>query len=279
MTRVVASFDLRDDSTKISQTIPQKLMLDPQKQHYLSLIQVNYSNIFVNVKNTLTTNFSLRFGGELKNVNINFPPGIYEIEYILKKINEEMEISSFMNLLGDDPLGVGKVCEFKIDGTIGRVVIEPNMFLFNTYSGTIQFYNTVSSSVFNSPLLGLIFDENIIWDHSFIEPPKRIIGTQQPSVSTYNKLSLSTNLISFKSYITEGQYIVQKSQLYSLPASASAFEFVTFTASIPLLYSISPGTYSLDRIEFILTDDSGNELDTVSGAKTDFGVYVQILSE
>lgn len=278
MQRIVASFDCKSDGTNINQITSPKLALDPSRQHYLSLISLTYSNVFMNMTEEYVGKINLNFNGLGKLIDLKFKPGIYEIQTIMDALNAQMDIASFADPNGVDPTVKGMVMEFRLDLTKGRVIIVPNLELFSQFNGTVLFYNNIPNHIFNSNFLEIRYPTVLSWVQSN-SIPEIIEGTSQPSVSTYNKLSLSTNVINFDSYQTDGEYLTIKNQLYSFPANSSAYEFAHYTSVQPLIYSLPPGCRSIDRLTFDLRDEENKELPIVPGSKSDFSVYVQILMD
>lgn len=278
--KIVASFSAKSDTTVINQTLSPKLMLNPTRNYYLSLINVSYSNVFSNMLLQYYTHFIIIV--DIDNVatsfetEYEFKPGMYELSDIVYHLNRLMLVSNYKAV--DEEDATEQLATFKLDLNRARIVLTPNVETLIKHKGYVGFQNELPLSIFNSQFLELRFN-NIKFDYELPETLVEYESVKQPSISTYNSLILNCNLLSFDSYVTESNGIAMsiKNQMYKLPAVSSKYEFNNYTAVQPLLYSLPSGCNYIDRIYLQLMTDASEDLVVVEGSNTDFSVYIQVI--
>lgn len=274
--RIVASFNVKSDTTRIVSRLESNQELDPSKDYYLSLISFSFSNVFQNLTVEKETNFIIILDVEgvptVFETTDKIQPGIYEIDDILNIMNKLLFVNKYIPTADPEHY----LAEFTLDLAIARIVLKPNPVILAQYKGYVGFQNEIPRSIFNTHFLELIHP-NIIFDYEHPENYQDWTSVRMPKVATFNSFSLRSNLIDFPSFVqNEDGILTRKNQLYSFPSNVRRFQFKNFTAVQPLLYSLSSGGTSIDRIELELTEDNGTPLVVDRNNSTDLAAYFHL---
>lgn len=204
-------------------------------------------NYFIKILN-------VRFSNNIKNVanpltlSINgtvvftLQEGIYEIADIISLVN-----------------GAQSSITLELNNNNGHIQIKNNGGTALTLGGSLL--ASIQMGSFSTPLSlagsGSIASPNIA------------------AVSDYNFFKLQSDSIGVSSFETSSDVLNYTNTLYTFSSAIGAFGFKDYVAFEPILYPITAD--QLNEIDFRLTDEFGNELKLLSGAKSDFSIQCVIV--
>lgn len=167
--------------------------------------------------------------------------GLYEIEDIVKLANANQSLA-----------------EFALNETNGHMTIKNITAATHTYSGSL-----ISSIQFGK------FTSIQITQGQVKESPNMC------QVSDFNFLKLCSNIISPNSYETRNDKLIITNTLYTFAATIGKFAHKDFMAFQDIAFPLNMD--SLQRIDFELLDEHGNQLQLINGANSDFNIQAVIV--
>jgi hypothetical protein len=103
-----------------------------------------------------------------------------------------------------------------------------------------------------------------------------ITSPNVPTVSDFNFINLTSNLIGSNSYIkTNDDKLTPTLTIYSNSAALQPYSYNEYVSRINMFWPIT--TYNIQNINFKLLDENLNPLTIMPGSQTDFNVCFAIL--
>lgn len=206
----------------------------------------NRYNYFIKLLNVRFSNNIANVDSDLKllvdgNEVLTIPSGLYEVEDMIKLANDGQTDA-----------------EFALNVSNGHMIIKNITAATHTYTGSL-----ISSIQFGK------FGSTQLTTNQTAESPSMC------QVSDFNFLKLCSNIISPTSYESVGGKLVVSNTLYTFAATISKFGHKDFTAFQDIAFPLNMD--SLQRLDFELLDEHGNQLHLIRGAKSDFNIQAIIV--
>lgn len=244
MEQFVTNITFKSDSYEGSYEFSTPIRFDNNKYNYfIKILNVRFSNNIANIYTTKTLTVS-----GVGSASISLPSGIYEINDILNIVNEELNIQ-----LGNENL------KFVEDEATGKMQIVNENAQNATLTGSLL--STIQLGSFNETV--------VVAANSFISSPNVI------AVSEYNFFKLMSNAIAPTSFEPQGDKFITSNTLYTFSSAIGKFGYKDFTAFQNIIYPLN--YEQLQRLDFELTDENGNKLHLLEGAKSDFNIQALIV--
>lgn len=237
MYQFVSNITLKGDTYNIEQEYNPPLIFDVQRYNYfIKILNVRFSNNVPNITKALT--FSI---DGLDVVTID--QGIYEIADIIDIVNPAISTNNIVIAINDYNGHLSISNNDNSDHVIGGSLIESIQFGQFASSVTVQANTSVTSP-------------------------------EMCQVSDSNFFKLCSTSISPTSYESQGDKLIIGNTLYTFAATIEKFGHKDFTAFQDIAYPLY--VEQLNRLDFQLTDEHGNSLTPIAGAKSDFNIQAII---
>lgn len=235
---IIAPFVLPSNTFKIHYMLPNPLYLNTQNyNYYLKLLSVSFSNVVPNVEQPLY----VQNGSNPPQLVVDI--GVYTLETLISKYNA---------------LGVGKL---SYDDNTGKLTLN------NDTGGALA----LISSFLTSNICG--FSASQI---SAIANGASVLAQKVVVIQDYNYFVLSSPNFQGNTYLGKSgdNSLKMTNCLYAFSSALAPFQFKTWTAIMPMLFSIQQD--NLQYIEFEIRDGLDREIKTLMGP-SDFSVNFQIV--
>lgn len=243
----VASFCLSSDSTEININLSPSIELDNRfYDNFLELTSYGYTNVFANIEEDLkTSSYWMINGVDYSNEIIINKGTLLDINQIIQKFNDY-----FNNLL-----------ILTLNSQTGYITLS--------FSTDVTSVNIVTNgSILTSQYIGL--------NNQTITEANPITSEKVPNISSFNYISILTNLATSNTYINDKYNNVIKTNIITTNSAAySAFENVVLQSLYPHIYKING--LSVNNIVFKLVKQDSTDLTIISGSSTDFTVNFSII--
>ena len=206
----------------------------------------NRYNYFIKILNVRFSNNIANVVSDLKllvdgSEVLSIPSGLYDIDDLIKLANEGQTEA-----------------EFSLNNSNGHMIIKNVSAATHTFSGSL-----LSSIQFGK------FQPTQVSSGSSAESPSMC------QVSDFNFLKLCSNIISPTSYETVGGRLMVSNTLYTFAATIAKFGHKDFTAFQDIAFPLNMD--QLQRIDFELLDENGNQLKLIRGASSDFNIQAVVV--
>lgn len=257
----------------IEQNLDTPIHLDPSIRHYLTLLNLNYSNVFANTS-TQYRKFKITF--EYKDTT---PDLTIETELPQNKIMTLDEIYTWAADQTKHPTDNRPLIKFtlnKQDGMGHMEVVEgvnDIMDELNLQSITINQLST-NDSFFNS----IFYHRNMSFaydrDNGWLNTPVQLKTDKIPSVSDYNQLFITTPLVANTARTVVNGNCVAIPMITAISSAAEPFEYVQYTSFQAMKCELT--TNVITNLQFILKTEKNVEPEIVDGADVEFSILVKI---
>lgn len=236
---IITSFVLSSNTFKIHQMLPTPLYMNIQNyNYYLKLLQIQFSNVVPNVDQPLY----VQNGGNPPQLVCDI--GVYTLETLITKYNA---------------LRVGKLT---YDDNSGKLTLKndtPNIL-------------ALVSSFLTSNICGFTATQI-----TSILPGAEVRAQNVVVIQDYNYFMLSSPNFQGNTYVSKNlasDSLKITNCLYAFSSAIAPFQFKTWTAIMPMLFSIQQD--NLQYIDFELRDGLDREIKVLMGP-SDFSVSCQIV--
>lgn len=236
---ITAPFILRSNTFKIHYMLSAPLYLNTQNyNYYLKLLAVSFSNVVPNVEQPLYVQDGANPAVLVCDV------GVYTLEKLISKYNA----LNFGKLSYDENTG-----KLTLENDTGNTLALVSSFLTSNICG---FTASQISTILNG---ASVIAQNVVviqdYNYFMLSSPNFQGNTYIPSATDSNTLKL-TNC------------------LYAFSSALAPFQLKTWTAIMPMLFSLQQD--NLQYIDFELKDGNDNEIKQLMGP-SDFAVSCQIV--
>lgn len=236
---IIAPFVLSSNTFKIHQMLPTPLYLNSQNyNYYLKLLQIQFSNVVPNVQQALYVQNGANTPVLVCDV------GVYTLETLITKYNA---------------LGYGKLT---YDDNTGKLNLK------NDTGNTLN----LTSSFLTSSICGFTAGQI-----SAILSGATVIAQNVVVIQDYNYFMLSSPNFQGNTYVSkslDSDSLKITNCLYAFSSAIAPFQFKTWTAIMPMLFSIQQD--NIQYIDFELRDGLDREISVLMGP-SDFSVSCQIV--
>lgn len=236
---IITSFVLSSNTFKIHQMLPTPLYMNSQNyNYYLKLLQIQFSNVVPNVDTPLY----VKDGANPEMLVCDV--GVYTLETLISKYND---------------LGVGQL---SYDENTGKLTLK------NDTGNTLN----LVSSFLTSNICG--FSAGQIAN---ITSGVSVLAQKVVVIQDYNYFMLSSPNFQGNTYVSkslDSDSLKITNCLYAFSSAIAPFQFKTWTAIMPMLFSIQQD--NIQYIDFEIRDGLDREIKTLMGP-SDFSVSCQIV--
>lgn len=236
---IITQFVLSSNTFKIHQMLPTPLYMNSQNyNYYLKLLQIQFSNVVPNVEQPLYVQNGVNSPVMVCDV------GVYTLTTLIGKYND----LNFGKLSYDDNTG-----KLSLKNDTGNTLNLVSSFLTSNICG---FTAAQISTILNGQT---ITAQNVV------------------VIQDYNYFMLSSPNFQGNTYVsksTDSDSLKITNCLYAFSSAIAPFQFKTWTAIMPMLFSIQQD--NLQYIDFEIRDGLDREIKTLMGP-SDFSVSCQIV--
>lgn len=260
----------------MEENLDTPIHLNPGERHYLTLLNLNYSNVFAN---TTTQYNTIRFWyyqtgvGEIK-VESTLPQNaIMSLEEIYDWAGKASTIEGeqMFKFVIDKTTGKGKL--EAVDG-INEKFAAHNIAYVNINQGDIE------SSFFKSPFFYNINSHVYTLDRGYdkgpgwMGPESQRYTKKEPTISTFNQLFITTPLVQNSARTVINGNCIALPMIAAVSSAAEPFEYVQYTAFQPMKCELSTDT--ITNLQFNLKTELNTTPEVVEGTDVEFSILVKI---
>jgi hypothetical protein len=236
---IITQFVLSSNTFKIHQMLPTPLYMNSQNyNYYLKLLQIQFSNVVPNVEQPLYVQNGVNSPQLVVDI------GVYTLETLISKYNA---------------LSLGKL---SYDDNTGKLTLN------NDTGNTLN----LVSSFLTSNICGFSAAQIIN-----IANGASVLAQKVVVIQDYNYFMLSSPNFQGNTYVSKSlnsDNLKITNCLYAFSSAIAPFQFKTWTAIMPMLFSIQQD--NLQYIDFEIRDGLDREIKTLMGP-SDFSVSCQIV--
>lgn len=260
----------------MEENLDTPIHLNPGERHYLTLLNLNYSNVFAN---TTTQYNTIRFW--------YYQTGIGEtkIEATLPQ-NAIMSLEEIYEWAGKASTFEGEqMFKFVIDKTTGRGKLEAVEDINEKFQTLgIDYVNInqgdSNTSFFNSPFFYNTYSHVYTLDRGYgrgpgwTGPESERFTRREPTISTFNQLFITTPLVQNSARTVINGNCIALPMVAAVSSAAEPFEYVQYTAFQPMKCELTTNT--ITNLQFNLKTELNTTPEVVEGANVEFSILVKI---
>lgn len=264
---------LTSKNCRIETNLDIPIHLKEGQDHYMTLLNLNYSNVFAN---TTTPNKTFSITWQYSD---STPENTVQTDLPQGKVMSIESIYAWASKQTIPPGGTEPVVEFKIDSSNGRghmiavsdidaklTALNISGFMLNQYITTGSFFD----SMFYPRNISYGYTVGSGWDNL----PEQLYTSKEPTVSTFNQLFLITPLVENTGRTVVNGSCLAVPMLTAISAAADAFEYVQYTSFQPMKCKINVN--NITNLQFTLLTENNTLPEIVEGADVEFSVLVKI---
>lgn len=265
---------LTSKNCRIETNLDIPIHLKEGQDHYMTLLNLNYSNVFANTS-TENKKFSITW-----QYSDSTPEETVTTELPQNKVMSLESIYEWASNLTIPPGGTERVINFKIDSSNGRghmvavSNIDTILTSLNISGFMLNQYITNSESFFGS----MFYHRNMSYGYAvgsgWDNTPEQLYTDKEPSVSTFNQLFLITPLVENTGRTVVNGSCIAVPMLTSISATGEPFEYVQYTAFQPMKCKINVN--NITNLQFTLLTENNTLPEIVDGADVEFSVLIKI---
>lgn len=258
---------LSSTTCKIEQNLDTPIQLKEGEDHYITLLNLNYSNVFANTTtqyNTIDFWFNAGQPNEVRNTVVLPSNRIMTLEEIYEWAGNASKVE------GD------QFFNFVIDRTNGMGKIEP-VENINDLMAAHGFTDININQVENDKM----FFRSIFFYHPqslFYSVSGGLQGSpytkREPSVSDFNQLFITTPLVQNTGRTVVNGNCIAIPMIAAVSSAADPFEYVQYTAFQPMKCKLSSN--KITNLQFVLKTENNASPDVVEGSNVELSILVKI---
>lgn len=265
---------LTSKDCKIDENLDTPIHLSSTERHYLTLLNLNYSNVFANTStkfNTFTITWQYSDSTPEQTVQTTLPQN---------KVMTIDEIYDWATKQTIPPTGTEPVVKFLLNKNTGRGYMEAienidtilttlniTGFMLNQY---IPNSSSFFGSIFYHRNIGYGYTVGSGWDNQ----AKDLTTDREPSISEYNQLFITTPLVANSGRTVVNGNCTSIPMIAAISSAAEPFEYVQYTAFQPMKCELLTNT--ITNLQFILRTENNTQPEIVEGADVEFSILVKI---
>lgn len=258
---------LSSKTCNIEENLDTPIHLDPTTKHYLTLLNLNYSNVFANTTtqyNTIDFWFNAGQPNEVRNTVVLPANRIMSLEEIYEWAGNASKVD------GD------QFFNFVIDRTNGLGKIEP----------VENINDLMAAHGFTDININQVEDDHMFFRSIFFYHPHSMFysvsgglqgepyTTKEPSVSEFNQLFITTPLVQNSARTVINGNCISIPMIAAVSSAAAPFEYVQYTAFQPMRCELT--NLNITNLQFILKTENNTSPETVEGSDVEFSILVKI---
>lgn len=265
---------LSSKNCRIETNLDIPIHLKDGEDHYMTLLNLNYSNVF---SNTSTPNRTFSITWQYTD---STPEETVQTDLPQNKVMDLEDIYSWASKQTIPPNGSEPVVKFVIDSSDGKghMVavddIDTILGALNISGFMLNQYAPAGSSFFGS----IFYHRDISYGYTvgsgWDNIPEQLYTDKEPSISTFNQLFLITPLVENTGRTVVNGTCLAVPMLTAISAAAEPFEYVQYTAFQPMKCRIN--TNNITNIQFTLLTENNTIPEIVNGADVELSVLVKI---
>lgn len=251
----------------IESNLDTPIKLKEGEEHYLTLLNLNYSNCFANTSTQYNT-IGFQYTGT---------SGSLTIEETLPS-NRIMTLEEIYEWAGKaSSIDGDQIFKFEINTQTGQGEIKPvdnaaELMISHGYTGCNINQVDFSKTFFKSPFY--YNPTTLTFDTSTSTLTGRATTTKEPTISEFNQLFVTTPLVQNTGRTVVNGNCMAVPMIAAVSSAASPFEYVQYTAFQPMKCKIS--TTTINNLQFNLKTEFNTNPEIIEGSDVEFSVLVKI---
>lgn len=267
---------LKSKTCTIESNLDTPVNLRDGEDHYLTLLNLNFSNVFANTsttKNKIYYSYYKTGEGEI-NIEETLPQNrIMTLEEIYDWAGKAstFEGDQMFKFVIDTQTGKGKL---EAVDNIEELFANHNLQYVNINQGNQDTSFFSSDFFYNLNSHVWTMDRGYGRGPGWTGPEEQRYTRREPSISTFNQLFVTTPLVQNTGRTVVNGNCLAVPMIAAVSSAAEPFEYVQYTAFQPMKCKLSNVNFS--NLQFTLKTENNVTPEVVDGADVEFSVLIKI---